>query len=112
MARNGTNGRKSGWLDTLEKVGNKLPDPSTLFVIGALVVMVLSHFAVAGGWTAQPMLPQAVTRPVLDADGLPVLDAQGQPINEPVLDARGRVQLELVAEGDAIEPKSLLTSAQ
>jgi aminobenzoyl-glutamate transport protein len=110
MARNGTNGRKSGWLDTLEKVGNKLPDPSTLFVIGALVVMVLSHFAVAGGWTAQPMLPQAVTRPVLDADGLPVLDAQGQPINEPVLDARGRVQLELVAEGDAIEPKSLLTS--
>jgi len=37
-------------LDRIERAGNALPDPSTLFVVGALLVMVLSHVAVLTDW--------------------------------------------------------------
>ncbi len=37
-------------LDRIERAGNALPDPSTLFVVGALLVMVLSHAAVIADW--------------------------------------------------------------
>ncbi|NBC11763.1 MAG: hypothetical protein GVY09_00135, partial [Gammaproteobacteria bacterium] len=39
-----------GWLNTVERVGNRLPDPSTLFALGTLVVMLLSQLAVWLGW--------------------------------------------------------------
>ena len=37
--------RQGGLLDAIERVGNALPDPTTLFLIGALLVMVLSQLA-------------------------------------------------------------------
>jgi aminobenzoyl-glutamate transport protein len=128
------NGKKGGWLDALERIGNKLPDPSTLFVIGAFLVMVISHIAVMGNWTVEPMRPEVVTRVQTDASGNPVIDAAtGQPVEEPVVDANGRPQMRLVpqmepvkddagnpvvdpATGEpqmqpvVVEPKSLLTS--
>ena len=29
-------GKKSGWLDLIERVGNRLPHPMTLFIVGTL----------------------------------------------------------------------------
>ena len=38
-------------LDQIERIGNRLPHPATLFVIGTVVVMGLSQFAVTCGWS-------------------------------------------------------------
>ena len=43
----------SGWLERLERAGNRLPDPATLFLAGTLVVMTLSHIAWLFGWSVQ-----------------------------------------------------------
>ena len=67
-----------GWLNTVERVGNRLPDPSTLFALGTLVVMLLSQLAVWLGWEVTRTLERdgaLVTEPItpvslLDADGL------------------------------------------
>ncbi|MEM9064590.1 MAG: AbgT family transporter [Planctomycetota bacterium] len=41
-----TEGRKIGGpLDLIELIGNKLPDPAVLFLLGSLLVVVASHFA-------------------------------------------------------------------
>ncbi|MEE9574842.1 MAG: AbgT family transporter, partial [Gammaproteobacteria bacterium] len=37
-------------LDRIEKTGNRLPDPATLFVIGTIVVMFLSWLATVMSW--------------------------------------------------------------
>jgi aminobenzoyl-glutamate transport protein len=55
-----------GWLNAVERAGNRLPDPSTLFALGTLAVMVLSELAVRLGWQA--------TR-TLERDGTPVTEA-------------------------------------
>jgi len=67
-----------GWLNRVERVGNRLPDPSTLFALGTLVVMLLSQLAVWLGWSvtwtlerdgalvAEPIRPVSL----LDADGI------------------------------------------
>lgn len=39
-------------LDFIEKTGNKLPDPVTLFVLFALVVLIISSIGAAAGWSA------------------------------------------------------------
>jgi aminobenzoyl-glutamate transport protein len=97
MAKDG--GRRGGWLDWLERAGNKLPDPSTLFVIGALIVMILSQVAVWADWRVEPMRPQPMVEIQRDAAGNPVLDpATGVPLSAPVLDARGRPRMELVPQ--------------
>ena len=59
---------RGGVLDLIETIGNKLPDPATLFLMGTLLVMVVSWIAVAGDMSVQPMLPT----PVVEA-GEPVL---------------------------------------
>ena len=43
----------SGWLDIVERLGNRLPHPMTLFVIGALVVLGLSQLAASSGWMVE-----------------------------------------------------------
>src|SRR5690606_828776 len=40
-------------LNGIELLGNRLPDPVTLFVIGAALVLVGSHFAAVGGWSIE-----------------------------------------------------------
>ncbi len=66
------------WLVRIERAGNRLPHPATLFVVGALLVMLLSQLAVSLQWS----VTKTVTGPagavgetvratsLLDADGL------------------------------------------
>ncbi|MED5381489.1 MAG: AbgT family transporter, partial [Verrucomicrobiota bacterium] len=36
---------KGGWLGWIERIGNHLPDPATLFLIGTVLVMIASAVA-------------------------------------------------------------------
>lgn len=78
--------KKGGLLDAIEWLGNKLPDPAFLFLIGAGIVMIASHFAapqineageiVREGWVVQPMQPGEEINP---DTGRQVLVAKGDP---------------------------------
>lgn len=60
-------------LNLVETLGNKLPDPVTLFVIGALLVPVVSHFVSMSGWEVRMVQPAVV-------DGQTVLEETGDAI--------------------------------
>ena len=45
--------RRGGVLDWIERIGNRLPDPMTLFIIGALAVVVISQIADSTGWQVE-----------------------------------------------------------
>ena len=47
----------SGWLGWIERVGNRLPDPATLFLIGTVLVMIASAVAVKSNWVVLERLP-------------------------------------------------------
>jgi aminobenzoyl-glutamate transport protein len=49
-----------GWLDRIERAGNALPDPATLFAIGALLVALGSELA----WRLDWQVEKTVTQPV------------------------------------------------
>ncbi len=53
-------GNSRGLLDVIERAGNRLPDPATLFLIGALFIVALSEIAARGEWTVVQRLPEAV----------------------------------------------------
>lgn len=98
-------------LDLIERVGNLLPEPVLLFLLLAVIVMVVSALGTAAGWSVQPLRPQIVTQPALDAAGAPILDAAGKPIHRAVIDpATGRPSVVVVPEGQPLAPRSLLTS--
>lgn len=62
-----------GILDWIERVGNRMPDPVTLFIIGALAVLFGSHIAVIAGWEApHPTNEGEFVRPLslLTSDGM------------------------------------------
>ncbi|MEO0477643.1 MAG: AbgT family transporter, partial [Planctomycetota bacterium] len=61
-------------LNGVEWVGNKLPDPVTLFVIGALLVPVLSQAVYGLGWKVALIEPATV-------DGESVLKETGETIS-------------------------------
>ncbi|MEN8161418.1 MAG: AbgT family transporter, partial [Myxococcota bacterium] len=80
-------------LDRIERAGNALPDPTTLFAAGALLVMLLSQLAVSLDWQVE----KTVTRDLRGPDGAVVLDARsGAPQRESVL--------------ETVRPRSLLSS--
>ncbi|NRB28333.1 MAG: AbgT family transporter [Roseibacillus sp.] len=59
-------GKTSGWLDRIERVGNRLPHPMTLFLAGTVIILILPQIADVGNWSAE----KNVMRP--NAEGLKV----------------------------------------
>lgn len=75
--------RRSGMLDAIEWVGNKLPDPATLFLLGTILVMVISHFAFAFDWAVVGERPafETVTLPEGGTETREVIDPDtGKPM--------------------------------
>lgn len=93
------NVNKRGVLDWIEWAGNKLPDPSILFMLLALTIIILSAVGSAAGWSVQPVKPQVVMETQLDGQGKPVTDAAGLVVQVPKKDANGQIQVELVKSG-------------
>ena len=63
-----------GILGTIERIGNRLPDPVTLFLLGALLVLVVSQLGAMMEWTAvNPTNNEVVTvKPLLSGEGPPL----------------------------------------
>ncbi len=102
MATHETTDTKSGgMLDLIEKVGNRLPDPSILFLLGTLLVMALSAIAAWGNWQVQPRLPQQVMETVVTSDG--------ETVEQPSFNAEGQPILEWQDSGEPLAATSLLT---
>ena len=74
------------FLDLIETVGNRLPDPTVIFLLGALAVMGLSEVGARLGWS--------VEKPVASPTMVPIVDSgTGEPIEVRTLTARGRSQV-------------------
>ncbi|MEC7881375.1 MAG: AbgT family transporter [Verrucomicrobiota bacterium] len=58
-----------GWLGWIERVGNRLPDPATLFLIGTVLVMIASAVSAKTGWIVEERLPDHSTLNVQAVDG-------------------------------------------
>lgn len=110
MANPTSTGLGSRFLDAIEWVGNKLPDPVFIFLGCAVMVMALSAIGAGLGWKVAVVRPTVATQPVLDASGALVLDAAGKPTTSIVKDEAGRPKVELVKTGETLSPRSLLNS--
>lgn len=97
-------------LDWIEWAGNKLPEPSILFMLLALAVIIVSAVGSAADWRVQPVKPQVVMETQRDAQGNALTDAAGIELQVPKKDADGKIQVDLVESGAPVEVKSLLTS--
>jgi len=56
-------GAPGGVLGLIERVGNRLPDPATLFLLATVLVIVVSQLAVSAGWSVEKTVLEA-GRPV------------------------------------------------
>lgn len=90
-----------GLLGLIERVGNKLPDPTFLFIGMLALVIAASAIGSAVGWTVQPVRPRVVMETRVDSSGVEV--------RTPRLDEAGRHVIELADHGDPLRPRSLLT---
>lgn len=98
-----------GWLDRIERAGNALPDPATLFAIGALLVAFGSELAWRLDWQIEKTVMRPRSESVLDAAGQPVLDPKtGAALERAVVDAAGAVVQERVVV--TLRPTRLLSS--
>lgn len=102
--------RGERFLDTIEKVGNLLPEPVILFSILTALVFLLSIWGSSAGWQVQPQRLVIPTVEKVDAAGQPQLDAKGQVQREPLRDADGKVVRTLEPQGEPIRARSLLTA--
>lgn len=62
----------NGLLGAIERIGNRLPDPVTLFVLGAVIVLFTSEVASRVGWSAEnPTTGEMETvKSLLSSDGM------------------------------------------
>jgi len=65
------------WLARIETLGNRLPDPITLFALGAAVVMVVSHLAVAAEWSVEKVILEAGERVHVRVEPVSLLSSDG-----------------------------------
>ncbi len=66
---------QNSWLTTIERVGNRLPDPAYLFVIGTVIIVICAELAVWMNWQiAKPNTDGSVSllnaESVLSSDGI------------------------------------------
>jgi aminobenzoyl-glutamate transport protein len=81
---------RGSWLDRVERAGNALPDPTTLFALGALLVVLGSEVAVRLDWSVEKTVTRPVTEALLEPSGQPLIDpASGLALRRGVVDARG-----------------------
>lgn len=93
-----------GFLGWIERLGNRLPDPVTLFLIGTIVVMVASDIAVRTGWEVEMRLPTLETETVI---------VDGEEVQRPVVGPDGKVpepewkikQVDITEDRDVELPK-------
>ena len=57
-ARTTKAGSNGGWLGWIERIGNRLPDPATLFLIGTVLVMIASAVVAKSGFVVEERLPE------------------------------------------------------
>lgn len=75
--------RESGWIERIERLGNALPDPSTLFLLGCAAIALLAQLAIALDWSVEKrVLPSAAggaatTAQTVEVRAVPLLDAEG-----------------------------------
>ena len=68
--------RSNGWLERIERFGNRLPDPATLFAIGAALVFAASWLAARSNWVTElvgadgAVLRRESARNLASAEGL------------------------------------------
>lgn len=67
--------REGGLLNAIERIGNALPDPASLFLIGVIVVFAFSWLATSLGW--ESVLLNAQGEQVLDAKPTNLVSADG-----------------------------------
>ena len=63
------------WLSSIERIGNRLPDPVYLFILGTVLIVLGSELAVFANWTVEKSIAQNESeliqaRSVLAADGI------------------------------------------
>lgn len=107
---------KSGFrfLDWVERVGNKLPDPVTLFAVGAFAVLIGSELAVRFGWEEDdPKAAQVATSEdaEADADATPPEPAKIQAISLLRRDGARWVWTNLVANFTGFAPLGVVLVA-
>lgn len=100
---------RTGILDLIERVGNKLPEPAILFAMLWVAVIAFSAIGAAAGWSVQPVRPTVERVQQIDASGSPVFDDAGKPVMVTKKTASGKPEIRLEPTGKPIEPKSLLT---
>ncbi len=67
--------REGGLLNAIERIGNALPDPASLFLIGVIIVFAFSWLAAGQGW--ESVLLNAQGEKVLDAKPTNLVSANG-----------------------------------
>jgi aminobenzoyl-glutamate transport protein len=97
-------------LDRIERIGNALPHPATLFAIGAVLVLALSQLAVALDWTVEKTVAQELREPLRDDTGELLRNPEtGEPLSRALIDpVTGEPQRERVTV--TLRATSLLTS--
>lgn len=65
---------QTAWLDRIERIGNRLPDPVYLFIFGSAIIVILAQFAVWLDWSVLKSVPAGeneavIARSVLSAEG-------------------------------------------
>jgi len=97
-------------LDRIERLGNRLPDPATVFLGGALLVVVCSEIAVRAEWGVEKRATREVREQVVGASGEPVVDPiTQQALTRGVLDPHtGKPAREAFTQ--TLRPRSLLSS--
>ncbi|MBL0928192.1 MAG: AbgT family transporter [Phycisphaerales bacterium] len=96
-------------LDWIEWAGNKLPEPAILFALLAALVVVSSGVGSWVGWKVQPVELRLVVVDKVGADGRPVLDEKGKPVQVPKAGPDGKPEVKLQPAGAPLEPRSLMT---